>query len=497
MQFNSFAFALFLLPTLLIYYVTPRAYRWLPLLAASYLFYAASDARHIVILVGLTLSTYCVALKMHLAKTARLRLRLMWVGLGPIFITLMGFRCLPLAFPVSSLFALPLGLSFFSLRLASYLIDVHRGSASAERHFGAFSAYVGLFPELPAGPIDRAAVLLPQLRSPSGFRHEHFASGMKLFVWGLFKKLVIADRLRSFVDTVYDAPSGFDGAAYGVATLFFAFQIYCDFSGYSDMAIGLGEMFGLRFTKNFVRPYQSKSIAEFWTRWHITLSSWLRDYVFLPLFYKGGRALDGHLPRMISEDKVAYAIAVVSTMVMCGLWHGAGLTFITWGLVLAIFMVFSVITRKLRAKMAKLVYGGRLRGLHDAARVSTTFVLVNVAWVFFRANSLGDAGHIVASIPPGVWSYLCRILDGVRTGRVVGVGLAAPFSLGQSSIDILLALGSIALLLCVEWLQKRGSVREVIGKYPIWIRWPLYVTAVLAVAALRAPTSTKFIYAGF
>jgi D-alanyl-lipoteichoic acid acyltransferase DltB (MBOAT superfamily) len=395
------------------------------------------------------------------------------------------------------LFSIPLGLSFFALRLASYLVDVSNNAANAERHVGRFSLYVAVFPELPAGPIDRARALLPQLNSPSDFRYRQLASGVKLFAWGLFKKVVIADRLRLFVNAAYDSTGFVDGAAYCVATLFFAFQIYCDFSGYSDMAIGLGEMFGLKFAKNFDRPYLSKSISEFWTRWHISFSSWLRDYVFLPLVYKTDRVLDGRLPYVISEEKLGYAVAAVTTMVLAGLWHGAAFHYVAWGVVIAVYMVVSVLTRKPRRRIARLLYGRRLRGVHDTVKVATTFFLVNLSWVFFRANSLGDAVRILGSTPRGVVSYLSRIFDGLAAGRLTGTDLTAPLSLGLGLFDTLPAVAGVLLLLCVEFLQRRGSVRELIGTFPIWVRWPLYVTLVLAIIVFRSPAGTKFIYAGF
>jgi alginate O-acetyltransferase complex protein AlgI len=496
-QFNSLTFAPFLLPVLLSYYFAPRPYRWLPLLIASYLFYAATDALHIGILIGLTLFSYWVARKLEEAKTAQLRRSLLWTGLVPILIALVGFRCLALFLPGSKLFSIPLGLSFFALRLASYLVDVFNNRANAERHVGTFSLYVAVFPELPAGPIDRAGALLPQLKSPSDFRYREFTSGVKLFAWGLFKKVVIADRLRLFVSAAYDSTGPVDGAAYCVATVLFAFQIYCDFSGYSDMAIGLGEMFGLKFAKNFDRPYLSRSVSEFWTRWHISFSSWLRDYVFLPLMYKAGRVLDGRMHRVVSVEKLGYAVAAITTMALAGLWHGAALHYVAWGVIVAVYMVVSVLTRKLRARLVRVLYGRKRRRVHDAVKVAMTFFLVNVSWVFFRANSLGDAVRILGSIPGGVVSYLSRILNGLAGGRLVGTDLAAPLLLGQGGFNALLAVVGLLLLLCVELLQQRGSVRQLIGAFPIWVRWPLYVTLVLAIIVFRAPAGTKFIYAGF
>jgi len=496
-QFNSLTFALFLLPALLSYYVAPRSYRWLPLLIASYLFYAATDALRIWILIGLTIFSYWLAPKIEHAKTPELRRGLLWTGLVPILTALVGFRCLGLLLPGSEMFSMPLGLSFFALRLASYLFDVFSKATNAERHVGTFSLYVAVFPELPAGPIDRAQALLPQLKSPSDFRYGQFTAGVKLFAWGLFKKIVIADRLRQFVSAAYDSTGAVDGAAYCLATLYFAFQIYCDFSGYSDMAIGLGEMFGLKFAKNFERPYLSGSISEFWTRWHISFSSWLRDYLFLPVMYKTGSALDGRLPGVISTDKLGYAVAVVTTMVLAGLWHGAALHYVAWGVVIAGYMVVSVLTKKPRARATKFLYGRKARGVHAAVKVATTFLLVNVSWVFFRANSLGDAVRILGSIPGGVVSYLSRILNGLAGARLAGPDLTAPLLLGQGGFNTLLAVLGVLLLLCVELLQQRGSVRELIGTYPVWIRWPLYVTLVLAIVVFRSRAGTKFIYAGF
>ncbi len=497
MEFTSLTFVLFLLPALVSYYLTSRAYRWVPLLIASYLFCAATDMPHIGILIGLTLFSYWVALKMASATTLELRRRILWAGLTPILITLLSFRLIVPLLPCGALFAIPLGLSFFSLRLVGYLVDVSNGRTNAERHVGPLSLYVAVFPELPAGPIDRAQALLTQLELPPAFGYRQFTSGVKLFAWGLFEKLVIADRLRPFVSAAYDSRGAADGAAYLVATLFFSFQIYCDFSGYSNMAIGLGETFGLKFAKNFDRPYHSRSITEFWTRWHITFSSWLRDYVFLPLVYKVGRALDRLSVPVISGDELAYAVAAVTTMVLAGLWHGAAPHYVGWGVVLAGCMVLSVLTRKFRASIVRVLYGRKRRGLHDAMRVATTFLLVNISWVFFRANSLGDAFHILRSVPGGVVSYLARMLDGLAAHHVQGIGLAEPFVLDQGAFSAMIAVSLVLLLLCVERLQKRGSVRELIGTYPVFVRWPLYLTLVLMIIVFRSPAGQRFIYAGF
>jgi hypothetical protein len=277
----------------------------------------------------------------------------------------------------------------------------------------------------------------------------------------------------------------------------FAVQLYCDFSGYTDMAIGVGRMFGLRLAKNFDRPYGAKTIAEFWTRWHISFSTWLRDYIFLPLVYRSDRFLDGRLPKGIDATKTAYALASLTTMALCGLWHGASWNYLLWGQTLGVFMVGSVLTRKWRARVARRVYGGKRRALRDPARTAVTFCLVCVSWVFFRANSISDALHVFGAIPAGVGSYAMAVVRGVITGVPLDNQLVEPLLLGQTPFDLLVAIAAVSVLFFVERMQARGSVTVLVGARPAWVRWPLYAAFVFAMLVLRATGGTRFIYAGF
>lgn len=400
MPFHSLTFGAFVLAALAAYYAVPRRARWKALLTASAAYYLTADVRHAWIAAVLIGTSYVTALAAARSASPRTRRAVTWAGVLLIAGVLGVSRALGTGSATS--FAIPFGISFLALRLAGYLIDVHRGSVAAETHPGIFTLFAIVFPELPAGPIERAGALVPQLRQPAGFSYADFTSGVRLFTWGLFKKLVIADRLRAFVEAAYDAPQALDGASCAVATVLFAFQIYCDFSGYSDMAIGLGRMFGLRLSPNFDRPYGAKSIASFWSRWHMSLSSWLRDFVFLPLAFRTGRAIDGRLGSAWLENRVAYAVAAFATMAACGLWHGASWTFVAWGMSMAALMVTSVFTRPLRRRSARALGGRWLRPIRDASRVTLTFVLVSATWVFFRAGSVGDAVGILRAIPGGV-----------------------------------------------------------------------------------------------
>lgn len=491
--------------TLACCYAVPARGRWAVLLAASVAFVAIEDLPHLPVLALLIASTFVAGRALERAEGARARRALLLAGLAPLAIGLVAFRA-----AATFSIALPLGLSFYTLRLAGYLADLFRGAAPAERHAGRFALFGAFFPELPAGPIERGKALLPQLAAPPDLRYESIASGAKLFAWGLFKKIVVADRLRAFVGAVYDNPAGgWDGAAYAAATLYFAIQIYCDFSGYSDMAIGAGEMFGLRLAKNFDRPYQAKTIAEFWTRWHVSFSTWLRDYVFLPLVYRAGRLVDracSPAPRVLArrQEEAAYAFAALTTMGLCGVWHGTAWHYVAWGLVMGAFMVVSVITRKARGRAARRIYAGSLRPLRDPARTAMTFALVCVSWVFFRAGSVGGALEMLAAMPGGMAGWLrgagraaaAFISGGPAAARLEA--LAAPIRLGQHPFDLAVALAGIALLLAVEQLQRRrGSVRGLLGERPAFLRWPVYAALVLAILALRVPAASGFIYAGF
>ena len=330
MFFNSLEFAVFFPIVVGLYLLTPERFRWTLLLAASYYFYAAWKAEYLILILVSTLIDYTVALRMEKASNPAKRRSWLIVSLCSNLGILFSFKyfnffndSVRTVFDQFNIFydvpafevLLPVGISFYTFQTLSYTIDVYRGQRPAERHIGIFALYVAFFPQLVAGPIERSTRLLPQFFKKVELTYERTVDGLRLMLWGFFKKLVIADRVGAYVDVVYASPDDHSGMTVLIATYFFAFQIFCDFSGYSDIAIGSARILGYDLMDNFRRPYFSKSISEFWRRWHISLSTWFRDYVYIPL---GGNR--------VVKWRWYYNLMVV--FVVSGLWHGANWTFV-------------------------------------------------------------------------------------------------------------------------------------------------------------------------
>ena len=333
MLFNSFAFAVFLPIVFILYWVLPHKARWILILAASYYFYMSWNAKYIFLILFTTIISYVAAILLEKTENLRTKKGIL-VGtavicLGVLFffkyfnfvsesVTAV-FRLFAIQMnPVLLNLLLPVGISFYTFQTLSYVIDVYKGDVKVEHHFGYYATFISFFPQLVAGPIERTNNLLPQIKTEHKFNYDQATYGLKLMVWGYFKKIVIADTLSQFVSKVYDAPQGFSGFALILATVFFTLQIYCDFSGYSDIAIGTAKLLGINLMTNFKSPYFSQSIKEFWSRWHISLSTWFRDYVYIPL---GGSRV----------GKIRHAVNLLITFLISGLWHGANWTFVIWG----------------------------------------------------------------------------------------------------------------------------------------------------------------------
>jgi alginate O-acetyltransferase complex protein AlgI len=280
---------------------------------------------------------------------------------------------------------LPVGLSFHTFQAMSYTIEVYRGHQKAERHFGIYSLYVMFYPQLVAGPIERPQNLLHQFYEKHSFDYQRVSDGLKMMLWGLFKKLVIADRLAIYVNSVYGYPDLHSGISLLIATIFFSFQIYCDFSAYSEIAIGAAKVMGFKLMTNFNRPYFSKSIAEFWKRWHISLSTWFKDYLYISL---GGNKVS--IPRWYFN---LFFVFLVS-----GLWHGANWTFIIWGALNGFYLVAALVTKPLTDKIGKATGLSKATKLNSFFQILSTFALASFAWIFFRANTVSDAFSIVKKI---------------------------------------------------------------------------------------------------
>ncbi|MBZ5855775.1 MBOAT family O-acyltransferase [Flavihumibacter profundi] len=280
---------------------------------------------------------------------------------------------------------LPIGLSFHTFQAMSYTIEVYRGNQKAERHFGIYSLYVMFYPQLVAGPIERPQNLLFQFYKEHKFEYNRVIAGLQLMLWGLFKKLVIADRLSIYVDSIYNNAEHHNGPTFIVATVFFAFQIYCDFSGYSDIAIGSAKVMGFDLMTNFRRPYFATSISEFWKRWHISLSTWFKDYLYISL---GGNRVT--VPRMYFNLFFVFLIS--------GLWHGANWTFIIWGALNGIYLIFALISQKYRDRFNEFLGIARNRQFHKILQILVTFALVCFSWIFFRAANFHDSSLIIHRI---------------------------------------------------------------------------------------------------
>ena len=480
MLFNSIAFAIFFPAVTAIFYLLSQRWRVHWLLAASCFFYMAFIPAYILILVVTILIDYVAGIYLERVQDPKKKKVLMWVSILSTcmvlfifkyfdfftgsFVGLAGIFGWHLPRPVISII-LPIGLSFHTFQSLSYVVEVYRGRQKAERNFVVYATYVMFFPQLVAGPIERPQNLLHQFREWHAFHSTDVTSGLKRMAWGFFKKLVIADRLALYVNDVYSAPQNFNGLQVTMATLFFAYQIYCDFSGYSDIAIGAAQVLGFRLMENFKTPYYSLSISEFWQRWHISLSTWFRDYVYVPL---GGNRV----------SKGQHIMNLLLTFSVSGLWHGANWTFVLWGLLNGLYLVTGRLTKDWRNRF----YGSL--GLHEhtltrkAIMLSTTFVLTCMAWIVFRARSIGDAAYVFTHLATG-WDF-----QHIATQQ---------FLLRQLPV----AAAAILALEIGQLLNSAVSVPSFVGKMPIAARWALYASFVMSVLMFGVYKQMQFIYFQF
>ena len=399
MLFNSVDFVIFFIFVTPAYFILPHRLRWLLLLGASCYFYMAFVPVYILILVFTIVVDYFAAL---LLEAARGRRRQFWlvssivanVGVLAAF-KYYSFLTVTLADAIemcglhpaipSFHILLPIGLSFHTFQAMSYTIEVYRGRQKAERHFGRYALFVMFYPQLVAGPIERPQNLLHQFLDRHEFSFTRIISGLKFVVYGLFLKLVVADRLAIFVNAAYNNVNQHTGLTLAVATLFFAFQIYCDFAGYSNIAIGAAEVMGFSLMTNFRRPYFAQSISDFWSRWHISLSTWFRDYLYIPL---GGNRVAR--ARWYRNLMIVFAVS--------GLWHGANCTFVIWGALNGIYLIFGVVSNEWRNRLAHHIRLDRMPRFHAKMKSVTTVLLCCVAWVFFRSSDSATALAILGKI---------------------------------------------------------------------------------------------------
>jgi alginate O-acetyltransferase complex protein AlgI len=517
MQFNSIEFLLFFPTAAAVYYTLPHRYRWFLLVLASCVFYMAFVPEYIFIL-GITIAIdYSMGIAIERSEHGKkkyLLLSILATFLVLFFFKYFNFfnsnvaviaKLIHWNYPVRALsIVVPIGLSFHKFQSLSYVIEVYRGRQKAERHFGIYALYVMFFPQLAAGPIERPYNMLPQYHAEHPFDYDQVTNGLKLMAWGLFKKVVIADRLALIVNLVFNSPGSYEGLPLLLATVFFAFQIYCDFSGYSDIAIGAAQVLGFRLMENFNVPYAAKSIPEFWSRWHISFSTWLRDYIFLPLSYSVSRRLPDRRIAGIPPDIAAYSVGTVITMLFAGLWHGANWTYVAWGGLFGIYLMASVWTRSLRKKFVRLSRIARVRHLRPALRVLFTFALVCCAWVLFRANSLDDARYVLTHMWTGTAAHLAYVGETVKQLLLHQntVVLETPLKFNQQSFasvkTMLLAVAAIVAVIISDRIQMRGSVRAMLATRPAVVRWAAYYALIMAIILFGVfDNSEQFIYFRF
>ncbi len=399
MVFNSIEFTLFFIMVTTAYFAFSHQYRWLLLLLSSCYFYMAFVPVYILILgITIVVDYYAGIYLEHQTGYQRkwFLIASLIVNLGVLatfkyynFVndslsTFTGGWGYQNPIPALSIL-LPIGLSFHTFQAMSYTIEVYRGNQKAERHFGIYALYVMFYPQLVAGPIERPQNILHQFHERHHFNYPDVVEGLKRMLWGFVKKLVVADRLAVYVDTVYNDPNQHNGITLLVATIFFSIQIYCDFSGYSDIAIGAARVMSFRLMENFKRPYFAQSIAEFWSRWHVSLSTWFRDYVYIPL---GGNR--------VSFSRWYMNLLLVFTL--SGLWHGANWTYVIWGGLNGFYLISALLVQRVSPHWPgrlQLILPLRIQYLWS---VLTTFGLISVSWVFFRANSVSDAFSILTKI---------------------------------------------------------------------------------------------------
>ena len=391
MLFNSFVFLLFFPLVSLVYFILPHRFRWVFLLAASYYFYMNWKPVYAVLIFGSTLITYLCSILLEKYHDDRKKKRLfltlsLVINFGILFIfkyfnfingavfSMLDFMNIRWHVPNLDIL-LPVGISFYTFQAVGYTIDVYRGDIKAEKHLGIYALFVSFFPQLVAGPIERAKNLLPQFREVHKPVYEDIVSGLRLMLWGYFMKVVVADRVSVYVDAVYNNAGNHGGGSLLLATFLFSIQIYCDFAGYSSIAIGAARVMGFRLMTNFKRPYFALNIKDFWSRWHISLSTWFKDYLYIPL---GGNRV----------SKTRHKFNLFTTFFISGIWHGANYTFVIWGALHGFYQIVSVVKSNIikTTKSFKLI------------DILVTYALVLFAWIFFRANTVSDAFLIIKTI---------------------------------------------------------------------------------------------------
>ena len=488
MLFNTLSYGIFIPVVFIVYWSLPQSLKWAGLLAVSWWFCAQIDWKAWIVLLIMTAVSWAVGIWIENGRQGAPRKRrfaagtflmlapLLLLKYAPFFIRNLNRlgRLLKMGeggalFSVPAFFV-PIGISFYTLQILGYLIDVYRGKIQAERHPGYYALFAGFFPQLVSGPIGRAEQLLPQYRQKVDFRQTDFGHALKLMAWGYFKKLCIADVFAVTVDKVFASPEIYVGLIFPVVTVMYTIELYCDFSGYSDIAVGTAELFGIRLQQNFRSPYYSRSVREFWSRWHISLSGWFRDYVYIPL----GGSRCGKARRILN---------LMITMLISGLWHGAAWTYIFWGGLHGIYQSLEALCG--RGKPAKISGKTPEKTPAKIFAVVLTFIQVSFAWLFFRAGSMSTAWRFIRYSVFGISDFV----NYLKT-FVICVGI--PY------LDMVWISIPVVILAAADFLAREEDIAVVSSRWKPWVRYPLYVLLLAAILIFsQKGVQTEFIYGTF
>lgn len=456
MQFNSLTYAVFLPIVFFIYWFIPNRFRWVLLLIASYYFYMSWNPKYVVLIALTTVISYLSAIVIESsAKVAIKRVALaaaLFICFGILFVfkyfnfvfsslsVIFSKISIPLSAPVLKLM-LPVGISFYTFQTLSYVIDVYRGEVKAERHLGLYATFVSFFPQLVAGPIEKASNLLPQIKAEHSFNYDETVYGLRQMLWGFFKKIVVADTLAAYVDRVYTNVYDYKGMDLMLVILFFTIQIYCDFSGYSDIAIGTSHLMGIKLMTNFKSPYFSTSIKEFWGRWHISLSLWFKQYVYIPL---GGNRC----------SKLRHYFNLMITFLASGLWHGANWTFVVWGGLHGFVQIIEDVFKKPLSALKKNTVTKIILGC-------LVFVICNIGWVFFRADTFSDAFYVLSNCLNGIGRITEYYHNTIGMNHMryltvfITVGMVAVYDFFAQKTDV------------IEWFAHKNVIVRLLVEYAL------------------------------
>lgn len=473
MIFNSISFLIFFPIVVCIYFLIPQKVRYIWLLVCSYYFYMCWNASYAILIALSTFTTWAGGLAIGVLQERfteqeerKLRISQKWIIAAVIILNLgILFFYKYFDFAVESMnqvlkavngklltpefdVLLPVGISFYTFQALSYIIDVYRKDVRAERNVLRYALFVSFFPQLVAGPIERSGNLLRQVNEKHYFDFARVKSGLMLMAWGFFQKLVISDRIAISVTAVYNNYQDYTGIEIVMATVLFAVQIYCDFAGYSDIAIGAAEVMGFELMQNFKSPYFSKSVSEFWRRWHISLNTWLRDYIYISL---GGNR----------KGKLKKYCNIMITFLASGLWHGANWTFVLWGGLNGLYQVIGDLLKPVREKIKGICKVQTESVSYRLCQMLITFVLVDFAWLFFRADSIENAFGMIAHAYHNMEAFSIWNPDGI-------LGIT---TLGLDNKDFLVMVVGIIMLAIVDYYRHRIPIRQIFEKQNVWFRW--------------------------